>query len=141
MSETNFTQEQVDEAIQNAKNEWVSQELNPIVTERDGLLKYKPKELSDDEKAFKQQQQDFFTQKVDFQLEKNGLTPFKDVIKVENEEELTTIVEALTQITKKIKLDSGYIPDNHLEENEYDKFSKEGNVSGMIGSKLSQLFK
>lgn len=140
MSKT-FTQEQLDEAIQDARLEWVNNELDPIVAERDDLLQYKPKDLTEEEKAFKQQQQDFFNQKVDFQLEKNGLTQFKDVIKVGNEEELNSVVEALTQITKQIKLDSGYVPDNHLKDNEYDKFAQEGNVSGMISTKLSKLFK
>ncbi|WP_145523474.1 hypothetical protein [Virgibacillus sp. SK37] len=140
MSKT-FTQEQLDEAIADAKLEWVNNELDPVVAERDNLLQYKPKDLSEEEKAFKQQQQDFFNQKVDFQLEKNGLTQFKDVIRVEDEEELNSVVEALTQITKQIKLDSGYVPDNHLKDNEYDKFAQEGNVSGMISTKLSKLFK
>lgn len=140
MSKT-FTQEQLDEAIQDARLEWVNNELDPVVAERDNLLQYKPKDLTEEEKAFKQQQQDFFNQKVDFQLEKNGLTQFKDVIKVGNEEELNSVVEALTQITKQIKLDSGYVPDNHLKDNEYDKFAQEGNVSGMISTKLSKLFK
>lgn len=140
MSET-FTQEQLDEAIQDARLEWVNNELDPVVAERDNLLQYKPKEPTEEEKAFKQQQQDLFNEKVEFQLEKNGLTQFKDVIKVGNEEELNSVVEALTQITKQIKLDSGYVPDNHLKDNEYDKFAQEGNVSGMISTKLSKLFK
>ncbi|MFB4473318.1 hypothetical protein ACDI16_10255 [Oceanobacillus caeni] len=141
MADETFTQEQLDEAIQDARLEWVNNELDPVVAERDNLLQYKPKDLSEEEKAFKQQQQDFFNQKVDFQLEKNGLTQFKDVIRVEDEEELNSVVEALTQITKQIKLDSGYVPDNHLKDNEYDKFAQEGNVSGMISTKLSKLFK
>lgn len=141
MSEENFTQEQVDEAIQNAKAQWQEQELNPIVTERDSLLQFKPKEYSDEEKAFMAQQQQFFDEKVDFQLEKSGLKAFKDVIKVENDEELKGVIEKLGQIVKQVKLDSGYVPDNHLKDNEYDKFAQEGNVSGMISSKLSKLFK
>ncbi|MHA6251951.1 hypothetical protein [Oceanobacillus sp. CAU 1775] len=141
MSQETFTAEQVQEQLENAKTEWQTQELNPLITERDDLLQYKPKDKTDEQIAFEQQQADFFTQKVDFELQKSGLTAFKDVIKVENEEELNTVVEALGQIVKQVKLDSGYVPDNHLKDNEYDKFEKEGNVSGMIGSKLASLFK
>ncbi|GIO22487.1 hypothetical protein [Oceanobacillus sp. J11TS1] len=141
MAEENFTQEQVNEAIEDAKTEWINNELDPIVAERDNLLQYKPKELSEEEKQFKQQQQDFFNQKVDFQLEKNGLTQFKDIIKVDNEEELNTVVDSLTQIVKQVKLDSGYVPEEHLKESEYEKYSKARDVQGMIGVKLSKLFK
>lgn len=141
MAEETFTEEQVQEAIADAKIEWVNNELDPIVAERDDLLQYKPKDLTDEEKAFKQQQQDFFNQKVEFQLEKSGLSHFKDVIKVENDEELEEVIGKLGQIVKQVKLDSGYVPDNHLKDNEYDRYAKEGNVSGMISTKLSKLFK
>lgn len=139
MSKT-FTQEQLDEAIQDARLEWVNNELDPVVAERDNLLQYKPKDLSEEEKALKQQQQDLFNEKVEFQLEKNGLTQFKDVIKVENDEELENVVKGLSQIVNDIKVSTGYIPKDNAKDNEYDKFVKEGNTQGMIATKLSKLF-
>lgn len=141
MAEENYTQEQLDQAIADAKTEWINQELNPVVTERDDLLQYKPKDLTDEEKGFKQQQQDFFNQKVDFQLEKNGLKQFKDVLKVENDEELETTIQSLTKIMNDVKLATGYIPKDKAKDDEYSKFAKEGNTQGMIASKLSNLFK
>ncbi|MDA6790865.1 hypothetical protein OSL42_26195, partial [Escherichia coli] len=64
MEEISFTQEQLDEAIQNAKNEWVEKEFNPVVAERDELLQFKPKELSDEEKAMQTKQQELFHKEV-----------------------------------------------------------------------------
>lgn len=141
MADETFTQEQVNEAIADAKLEWVNNELDPLVAERDDLLQYKPKDLTEEEKAFKQQQQDLFNDKVEFHLEKNGLTQFKDIIKVENDEELTTTIRALSKVMNDVKLSAGYIPKDKAKDDEYTKFAKEGNTQGMIASKLSNLFK
>lgn len=139
--ETTFTQKQVQEAIADAKTEWVNQELDPIVAERDDLLQYKPKDLTDEEKAFKQQQEDLFKEKVAFQLEKNGLEQFAPIVKVENEDELKEVVKTLGQISNDIKLSTGYIPKDNAKDDEYSKFQKDGNTQGMIAMKLNKLFK
>lgn len=139
--ENTFTQEQLDEAIQNAKQEWVEQELNPILAERDELLQYKPKELSDEEKALQQKQQELFNKEVELELKSAGLEQFKDVIKVKNEEELQETIKTLTKIVNEIKMSTGYIPKDNLKDDEYSFYAKKGDTQGMIATKLSKLFK
>ncbi|KQL55471.1 hypothetical protein AN964_11510 [Heyndrickxia shackletonii] len=135
-----FTQEQLDEAIQNAKNEWVEKELNPIITERDELLQFKPKDLSDEEKALQTKQQELFDKEIQFELKSAGLEQFAGVVKVTNTDELTTVIESLTGIVNDIKVSLGYIPDNHKQQNEYDTFAQKNDTKGMIATKLSKLF-
>ncbi|MBL5769283.1 hypothetical protein [Heyndrickxia sporothermodurans] len=138
--EISFTQEQLDEAISNAKNEWIKNELNPIIAERDDLLQFKPKELSDDEKAFQQKQQELFDKEVSLTLKENGLEQFADVIKVGDSEELKTVIDSLTGIVNQIKIDNGYVPNDHKQQNEYDVFASKKDTQGMIATKLSKLF-
>jgi len=70
MADENFTQVQVDEQIENAKTKWTESELNPLVTERDDLLQHKPKDLTDDEKAFETKQQGLWGKEVNLSLKK-----------------------------------------------------------------------
>lgn len=140
MSETNFTQEQVNEQIANAKTEWEKEFLNPIVAERDDLLQYKPKDLTDDEKAMQQKQQELWQKEVGLSLKENGLEQFASIVKVENEDELKEIVKTLGQVVNDIKVSTGYVPQDHANTDEYSKFEKEGNTQGMIATKLSKLF-
>lgn len=138
--EISFTQEQLDEAITNAKNEWVEKELNPIVTERDELLQFKPKDLTEEEKAIQTKQQELFDKEVSLELKSAGLEQFSSIVKVGDSEELKTVIESLTSIVNDIKVSLGYIPDNHKQQNEYDTFAQKNDTKGMIATKLSKLF-
>jgi len=140
MSEKTFTQEQLDEAIQNAKKEWIEKELNPIIMERDELLKFKPKELSDEEKAIEAKKQELFEKEVALTLKENGLEQFAKVIKVKNTDELNEVVELLSQIVNDIKMSTSYVPTDKAKQNEYDAFAKRGDTKSMIAMKLSKLF-
>ena len=139
--EKTFTEEQVNQMIENAKQKWIEQELNPIIAERDELLKYKPKELSDEEKALQQKEQELFNKEVELELKSAGLEQFKDVIKVQNEEELQQTIKTLTKIVNEIKMSTGYIPKDNLKDDEYSMYAKKGDTKGMIATKLSKLFK
>lgn len=138
--EISFTQEQLDEALNNAKNEWVEKELNPIVAERDGLLQFKPKDLSDEEKAIQTKQKELFDKEVSLTLKENGLEQFASIVKVGDAEELKTVIESLTGIVNQIKIDNGYVPNDHKQQNEYDVFASKKDTKGMIATKLSKLF-
>ncbi|GAA0432658.1 hypothetical protein GCM10008983_06580 [Lentibacillus halophilus] len=116
-------------------------DYDKVVAERDDLLQYKPHEPSEEEQQFQQQKQELFDEKVNLQLEKNGLSNFKDVIKVNDEDELNNTIKSLNKIVKQVKLDSGYVPEQHAKDDEYSKFEKNGNTEGMIGTKLAKLFK
>lgn len=141
MSDQTFTQEQLDEAIQNSKKEWMEKELNPIVTERDGLLKFKPKELSDDEKAIQTKQQELFTKEVSLTLKEKGLDQFAEFFTVDSIEQLNKNADKLQSIINELKVNTSYKPDNHKHTDQYSQFEKDKNTTGMIGSKLANLFK
>jgi len=140
MTETNFTQEQVDEAISNAKTEWTEQELTPLVTERDDLLQYKPVDKTEAETAFEEKQRAQFEREVGLTLKEQGLSEFADVINVDNEEDLAQVMKSLTKIKSQLKIDSSYVPENHKAEDEYSKYQKDKNTVGMIGSKIGKMF-
>ena len=141
MADENFTQLQVDEQIENAKTKWTEQELNPLVTERDDLLQHKPKDLTDDEKAFETKQQGLWGKEVNLSLKENGLEQFADVIKVADEEELNQVVTSLTKIKNDMKVQSGYVPKDKAKDDEYSNFEKNKDTKNMISSKLANIFK
>jgi len=141
MADENFTQVQVDEQIENAKTKWTENEYNPLVTERDDLLQHKPKDLTDDEKAFQTKQQGLWGKEVNLSLKENGLEQFADVIKVADEEELNQVVTSLTKIKNDMKVQSGYVPKDKAKDDEYSNFEKNKDTKNMISSKLAGLFK
>jgi len=116
-------------------------ELNPLVTERDDLLQHKPKDLTDDEKAFQTKQQGLWGKEVNLSLKENGLEQFADVIKVADEDELNQVVTSLTKIKNDMKVESGYVPKDKAKDDEYSNFEKNKDTKNMISSKLAGLFK
>ncbi|EFV79045.1 hypothetical protein HMPREF1013_00674 [Bacillus sp. 2_A_57_CT2] len=140
MEEISFTQEQLDEAIQNAKNEWVEKEFNPVVAERDELLQFKPKELSDEEKAMQTKQQELFHKEVSLEIKSAGLEKFAEFFNVQKIEDLQPQIEKFQGLLNEIKVELGYVPADHKKQNEYDVFATKGDTKGMIATKLSKLF-
>jgi molecular chaperone GrpE len=139
--EISFTQEQLDEQLTTARTQWETDVLNPIQSERDELLQYKPKELSDEEKALQTKQQELFSKEVSLTLKENGLEQFASILKVSNEEELKEVVESLKSVVNEIKVNSGYVPNDHRQNDKYSQFEKNKDTKNMIGSKLANLFK
>lgn len=112
-----------------------------IVAELEEVKGKLPKELTDEEKAFQEKQQGLWQKEVGLTLKENGLEQFASLLKVEDEEQLNETVEALNKIVNDIKVSTGYVPEDHQKEDEYSKYEKNNDVSGMIGTKLSKLFK
>lgn len=139
--EISFTQEQVDQAIQDAKNDWIEKEYNPLKVELEDVKGKLPKDLSDEEKAIQTKQQELFVKEINLTLKENGLEQFASIIKVGDSDELKEIVGSLTKIVNDIKVSTGYVPSDHKQQNEYDVFAKNKDTKGMIGSKLANLFK
>ena len=137
MSEQTFTQEQVDEF----KNEWLEKELNPIKNELEEVRGKLPKELSEEEKALKEKEKELWNKEVNFTLKENGLSQFAPFVHAEDGEQLEEQLKMLNQIVNEMKIDSSYKPEDHKRTTEYDKFEKENNTTGMIGSKIANLFK
>ncbi|MFY0802145.1 hypothetical protein [Peribacillus frigoritolerans] len=137
----NFTQEQVDAM----KNEWIEQELNPLVQERDDLLQYKPEEKSDLQKQIEQQQADLRRDKILFAIEREGLKDFAEFIHIEDESKLDETIEKfkglVNSIRTKAKEDAGFVPNEHNNTDPYTKYEKEKDTKGMITTKIASFFK
>ncbi|QJX61017.1 hypothetical protein HLK66_04725 [Niallia circulans] len=138
--EITYTQEQLNEALETAKNDWKEQELNPIVAERDDLLQYKPKEVSEAEKAMVAKQEELWNKEVSLSLKEHGLESFASIVKVSNEEELKGVIETLNTFVNELKVSMGYVPSEHNKQSEYSAAESKKDTKGMIASKFSKLF-
>src|SRR5690606_40923186 len=116
-------------------------EYDQLVVERDELLQYKPKELSDDEKALQIKQAELTKKEINLELKQVGLDKFADFFNAQNVEELQPQIEKFKLLLTDLKKDLGYIPSDHKQEDIYTKFEKEKDTKGMISSKLASLFK
>ncbi|MGG4434260.1 hypothetical protein AAXE64_06840 [Priestia megaterium] len=114
-------------------------EYDVILAERDDLLQYKPKELSEEEKVFQTKQEAFNKQVLEFAIKEAGLSDFADFI--QNQEEIEAFKGLVKKIEDKVKKDLAYKPENHKQTDEYSQFEQKGDTKGMIGSKLASLFK
>lgn len=140
MSDQIFTQEQVNQAIEEAKQQWEQDVLQPITQERDELMQYKPQELTDEQKQIQQLQADLLQQKVISSLKDANLEDFIDFLNVENEEELQAKVNKLSKVLDDRKLNNSYVPSDHKQTDAYSQAEQSNNVQGMISAKLSKLF-
>lgn len=141
MSDTTFTQEQVNEQIAQAKTQWETEFLNPIKTELEEVKGKLPKDLTDEEKALQQKQQELFVKEVNLTLKENGLEKFASIVKVTNEDELKEVVTSLSSIVNEIKVSTGYVPDNHKNSDAYSVAEQKKDIGGMLSVKLANLFK
>ncbi|WP_066173368.1 hypothetical protein [Bacillus marinisedimentorum] len=145
MAEETFSQEQVDDLVQQERQKWETEVLQPIQTERDDLLQYKPKEKTEEEKALETKHQELFQREVQLELKSAGLDKFADFFSVEKVEDLKPKIEQfqdiMTEMKNEMKIEMGYKPDNHKQQDQYSKFEQDKNTTGMISSKLANLFK
>ncbi|MBU9720552.1 MULTISPECIES: hypothetical protein [Bacillaceae] len=137
MENKTFTQEQLDEAIQNAKTEWKEKELNPIVSERDELIKYKPVEKSEEEKALETKHQELIQKEIELELKSVGLDKFADFFNVQKVEDLKPQVEKFQSILNEMKINSAYQPTDHKNTDEYSTAKGKGDTLGMIKALFS----
>ncbi|MDN4094171.1 hypothetical protein QYF48_15265 [Brevibacillus agri] len=133
-----FTQEQVNELLQQEKAKWESDVLSPLQKE---LLQYKPAEKSDAEKALEQKQADLWQKEVTLTLKSEGLDAFAEFFIVNDTDELTAKINKFKEIINHMKINNSYKPNDHKSTDKYSQHEKSGNVVGMIESKLASLFK
>lgn len=140
MSDQNqtFSQEQVNELLQQEKTKWETEVLNPVQQE---LVKYQPAEKSDAEKELEQKQADLWQKEVNLTLKEEGLNAFAEFFNVKDSEELTAKVKKFKEIITNMKIDNSYKPNDHKSTDKYSQHEKSGNVVGMIETKLASLFK
>ncbi|KOP64104.1 hypothetical protein AMS62_01735 [Bacillus sp. FJAT-18019] len=138
-----FTAEQqahIDQMLSDSKATWETEILQPVMTERNDLLQFKPVEKSDAEKALEQREQELFKKELSIELKANGLEDFADFINVEKVDELKSKIELLNKILEARKVNSSYVPDDHKQTTAYDQAASKNDVTGMINAKLSKLF-
>lgn len=130
-----FTEEQkqyLEQQIADAKTKWESEILNPVVTERDNLLQFKPIEKSDAEKALEQRELELFKKEIGIELKANQIDDFAEFIQVSNMDELKTKIEALNTVLEARKINGAYKPDDHKQQTAYDVVRSKGDTQGMI---------
>jgi hypothetical protein len=125
------------------RNEWMEKELNPLKTQVEELGKYKPKELTPEEKALEEKEAQLWEREVKIELSEAGCQdwyPFFNVPKGDTQA-LKAKIEQLKTLTNKIKTNNSYIPDSHKAQDKYSAAESAKDAIGMIEAKLSQLFK
>lgn len=137
MSDVTYNQEQLNEAIEKAKQEWIEKELKPVLAERDELLKYKPKELSEEEEAIKAKEQELFQKEVLLILKENGLEKFAEFFYVESIDELKEKIKKFQSILDELKLSYAYVPTDHKQTDQYSQAKSKGDTIGMIKALFS----
>lgn len=63
-----------------------------------------------------------------------------DLVSAEDIEKAQAKIDKLVELQKAKDVDSGYKPENKRTEDQYKKLEKDGNVEGMLKSKLGRLF-
>lgn len=138
-----FTAEQqahIDQLLADSKSTWVAETLSPILSERDSLLQFKPVEKSDAEIALEQREMELFKKEIGIELKANKMDDFAEFFNVSNVDELKVKVAQMTKILDTRKLNVSYVPNDHKQTSAYDQAAAKGDVTGMIGAKLSKLF-
>ncbi|HZG59904.1 MAG TPA: hypothetical protein VEY68_05455 [Anoxybacillus sp.] len=86
------------------------------------------------QKEIEAKQNELWQKQVQLTLKENGLEKFADIVKVSNEDELKDVVKKLTSIVNEIKIETGYVPNDHKQMTAYEQAKKQGNTVAMIKS-------
>lgn len=145
VTQTKTAQQQQEQQQQEQTQQQEQQQTVDMKTYLDLVAKMEKMEqtlANEAEKAQKmaEKEQELWQKQVQLTLKENGLEKFADIVKVSNEDELKDVVKKLAAIVNEIKIETGYIPADHAKTDEYTKYEKEKNVTGMIAVKLSKLF-
>ena len=78
---------------------------------------------------------------IKLEMAKNGLDlDLFDLVVADNIDTAKTKITKLMDLQKKQKIDNSYKPNEHKNDDAYSVAEKNGNVEGMLKSKLSKLF-
>ncbi|WP_368974706.1 hypothetical protein NST61_17010 [Caldifermentibacillus hisashii] len=128
--QNNEQQEQQQEQVETvAKSKY-----DTLVAELEKVKTKLPKELTEEEKALQEKQKELFDKEIQLTLKENGLEQFKDIVKVANDDELKETIKKLNKIVNNIKIEVGYIPEDHKQVTAYEQAKQKGDTKGMIKS-------
>ncbi|WP_052948039.1 hypothetical protein [Aneurinibacillus tyrosinisolvens] len=100
------------------------------------------KSLQDAQKALEEREAVVFNKEVEIALKEAGLSDFAEIINVKDAEELKATIGKINKIINARKINQSFKPDgNNKQVDKYAQAEKQGDVVGMIGHKLSGLFK
>lgn len=78
---------------------------------------------------------------IKLEMAKNGLNlDLFDLVVADNIDTAKTKITKLMDLQKKQQIDNSYKPEQHKTDDAYSVAEKNGNVEGMLKSKLSKLF-
>lgn len=104
--------------------------LKAVAQERDGALE-KIKEL----------EKGNLTNSIKLELSKVGLDEsMLDLVEADSIEKAQAKISKLAELKKQNKIDNSFKPGEHRQADEYADAEKNGDVQGMLKSKLSKLF-
>ncbi|GGG16215.1 hypothetical protein [Paenibacillus aceti] len=130
-----FTEEQqthINQIIADEKATWESEQLAPVIAERDELLKFQPKEESEQEKMIKQLQAELNHQRLVSALEKANLIDFIDYVSADDESEMQSKIDNLSTVLEARTVNKSFVPDNHKQTSAYERSAAKGDTLGMI---------
>jgi hypothetical protein len=135
-------QEQIEQQEQQQEEvETVSKaDYDLLVAERDELIQYKPKEKSEDELALETKQQELWDKEKSLELKSVELEQFADFFNAQNSEELKAQIDSFQSLIAEMKANMGYVPKDHLKDDEYSVLENKKDTKGMIQTKFAKLF-
>lgn len=128
------------------KDTYTKEEVQTLLQEQDTQLTDITGKFN---KATKQLQglenlkKDNLSNSIKLEMLKNGLSEdLFDLVSADNVEAAKSKISKLVELNKKNKVDNSYVPEGHKESDDaYSVAEKQGDVQGMLKSKLSKLFK
>lgn len=144
MENENTNQEQQNEQQDQQQDEQVETVLkadyDALQLQLDEVKAKLPEEVSEKEQLLIDKEKALFEKEVAITLKGEGLQAFADVIKVDDSEQLQTVVEKLKTIVNQITIDNGYIPPDGEQSSSNLKINSK-TVSQSLNNKFSKLFK
>lgn len=138
MDFTEEQQQEINKMIEEAKSNWVKDELTPLEQQVKELEQYKPVQKTDKEKEIEAKEKELWQKEKELTLKGNSLYEFAEFFSAQSTDELNKQIEQLNKI---LESKNAYVPNNHKPTDAYNKAEKQGDTVTMIGTKLSKLFK
>ncbi|MFJ8263317.1 hypothetical protein ACIQ4I_15410 [Rummeliibacillus sp. NPDC094406] len=143
--------EEITQVEQIETTEQVEQEVSETVSKADyDALKIEleelrgklPQEQSETQKELQKLRKESFASSVKWELKDNGFGQFVPLFinKVQNEDELSNVIDTLKEIYKQDKMNNSYVPSGASSTTQYEEAQAKKDVGSMISAKFSKLF-
>lgn len=128
------------------KDTYTKEEVQALLQEQDTQLTDitgKFNEATKQLQGLENLKKDNLSNSIRLEMLKSGLSDdLFDLVLADDIEVAKTKISKLVELNKKNKVDNSYVPEGHKETDDaYAVAEKQGNIEGMLKSKLSKLFK